>query len=142
MLIESVYTLLANDTRLQAQLGPRADSGIYYMLAPTQVKFPYIVLAQTGGKGTTSFDGNNRLQEENWQLACYAASGLTAKRIAASVKRILSGLYGVYPGGSPVVLIQVQGAWLDAQRDFFPDELHGTEFSSNVDYTFHFVDAA
>ena len=141
MLIESIYTLLSTNGALQAAMGTRADTGVYFNVAPTQVKLPYVVMTQLGGKQTESLDGANALGEAMWQFACYGASALTAHKVASIVKGILNGLYGSYPGGSPVVHTLIYGAWLDAERDFVPEDLHATEFADMLDFTFGFVDA-
>jgi hypothetical protein len=102
---------------------------------------PYVVWQQVSASQVISYQGVNRLQSATFQFACYAASFFAAHKLAQAVKSVLDGFLGsVSNGGSPVILTQIEGAWLETERDLIEEVPHGTIFSDVVDYKFWFVD--
>ncbi len=146
MLVESIHYILANDPGVRAALGVpgRSDGkdGVFLVMAPSQVNFPYIAFQQIAAEIVKSMEGVNAFQKATFQFSCYAASALTAHKTAAAVKNALNCILGDSPnGGSPVVITRIEGAWLDAERDVIESELKATTFGVLLDFTFCFVDA-
>lgn len=146
MLIESIHYILANDPGVRAALNVpgRTDGqdGVFLVMAPSKVNFPYVAFQQVGAEIVKSYQGMNAFQKATFQFSCYAASALTAHKTAAAVKAALNGILGDFPnGGSPVVTTRIEGAWLEAERDVIETELKATTFGVLLDYQFCFVDA-
>jgi hypothetical protein len=146
MLVEAIHYILANDPGVQAALGVpgRSDNkdGVFFVMAPSQVNFPYVVFQQIGGSTIKIYEGVSALKFATFQFSCYAASALTAHKTALAVKNALDGILGDFPnGGSPVAYTRIEGAWLEAERDTIETELKATTFGVLLDYTLCFVEA-
>jgi hypothetical protein len=132
MLLEGIYARLTANAGIVA-LG----AGVYPSLAPKESSLPFVVYSQVGGATVNSLDGANRLQSARLRFSCFGNSYGAAKKLAAAVKSSLNGLVVTLSEGS-----KVQGCWLEFEADDSEADLQGTIFSSHVDYSLMFVDAA
>jgi hypothetical protein len=107
MLEVGVYTLLANATVLQDQLGTpqtRVDqtTGIFPGLIQEGSDLPALVYLQIHGDEMQTFDGRGELRSARVQLSSYGSMYGDAKLTAKAVKDTLIGFQGTLDDGTQV----------------------------------------
>ena|SRR5882757_704331 len=129
-----LYALLSGDPGIATALGPRTDGtkGIFPLVAPEEVQYPYIVYFQVHRENVLSYAGVNRTQELRYQFSCYAGPPYdNAKLLAQAVKDLLDGFTGRLSDGS-IVGQTLPISEHDESEEFFK----ATVFGVVLDYTF------
>ncbi len=142
MLVESLQIYLAANAGLQAQLGTpatRSDrtTGIFPLIAPSQVPMPYVVLQQVSGEPLqTSMRGTGRLQTSRWRFSAYGTTYKNAKLLAQALRDALNSFAGYFETQA----VQIQGSWLKLEADDIEEIARATIYASHVDYEIIYTD--
>lgn len=107
------------------------------MIAAKEPTLPYLVYQQIGRTSVLSFDGTNALQQARFRFSCYGSTYRNAKVFAEQVKALFDGL------SEPQALSD--GSFVDnvlplTEIDTAEEQLHGTVYSTHVDYYIWFLD--
>lgn len=142
MLVEGLQAYLAADAGLQTLLGTpttRTDktTGIFPMLAPSEVPMPYISMIQVSGDPLQeSMAGTGRLFTSRWRFSCYGTTYKNAKLLAEGLRNALLPMIGVLAVGS----VAIEGSWFRMEADDSEPIPHGTIYATHVDFEIIYVD--
>jgi hypothetical protein len=138
------YGLLSGDETLQALLGnstsplaTRADgkSGIYPVSLPEAGAVPAaIVWMIISGNSIDTMEGCNATGPRRIQIDVYAAEYEVAKAVAAEVKSLLCGYWGILAGGG-----YLSSVILNLEQDMFEDV--PLLFRAILDFSLMYTDA-
>lgn len=125
LLEEAIRAHLVANGGVSALIGTR----LYPLVLPQDPTYPAIVLTRVSGVREHSHDGPSLLSTSRLQLDCIAPTAAAAKNVADKVRLALDGFRGTMGGAGGV---EVNGAWLEDERDGYDDELR--VYSASVDY--------
>lgn len=113
---EALYAYLTSDPDLFALVGTR----VYPRRAPQDPTFPLIVVHRIATPRDSSNDGPDGLPMPLMQLNCVAKTTEESSKVADLVRLLLDGFQGSMGGAGGV---EVNGAFVDDERDVYDDEL-------------------
>ncbi|MGH9505046.1 MAG: hypothetical protein ACRD20_19505 [Terriglobales bacterium] len=143
MLVEALQSYLAGNTSMRAMLGTpatRSDTttGIFPVMAPSEVPMPYLVMEQVTGDGPAdTLAGANAFQVNRWRFSCYGSTYRQAKLLAKAAKSALNDMRGDQSGSA---FVQSTMLALEADDSEPFARGRGTIFGSHIDFDFSFMD--
>lgn len=128
-LVEALYAGMCANGPIAGLVTTR----IYNKVAPQKPTYPLIVMHRIATGRENSNDGPLDLADAVMQFNCLSKTSSQARQVAAAVRLFIDGYVGSMGGASGV---EVNGAFVDDERDDYDDELevHAVQLDVGIMY--------
>jgi hypothetical protein len=112
MIEHAIQSLVASDSAVIGFVGDR----IYYMTAPQDVSFPYIVIFKVSSTREHCHEGFSNLTHSRIQFSIFSETYYNGKQIADAIKDVLDGYKGTSESTS------IHSSLFDGESDGYETE--------------------